>query len=70
VRDSVTGNLAPVDLPAEYGIQLADNDVIVGPGWASHADVVDSFHAFNTDRVYGTLVVRTKENPQWLPAAK
>lgn len=41
----------------EYGIQL-DGAVIVGPHWGSPADVIESFHAFGTNRVYGQLVVR------------
>lgn len=66
MRDPLTGALAPVAVDLEYGI-LLEEKVIVGPGWESVADVVDSFHAFGVNRVYGQLVVRTERDPQWLP---
>lgn len=54
----------------EYGIQLDTGSVVIGPDWESPAEVIDSYHGFGTTRVYGHLVVRTREEPQWRPAAR
>lgn len=53
----------------EFGIRLPSGIIVTGPDWASHADVVDSYHGFGTDRVYGQLVFRTDDNPhEWKEA--
>lgn len=48
----------------EYGIRLADGNVVVGPRWECVADVMDSYHGFGVTRVYGQLV-RRQDNQEW-----
>ena len=51
----------------EYGILLEDGKVIVGPDWGCVAEVMDSFHGFGSPRAYGELVVRSTDQPEWVP---
>lgn len=50
----------------EFAI-LLDGRAIVGPGWQSIAEVMDSFHGFGVNRAYGQLVSRSPTNPDWRP---
>ena len=40
----------------ELAVLLDSGAVVLGPGWTCVADVMDSFHGFGVNRVYGTIV--------------
>lgn len=52
----------------EFGILLDDGRVVVGPGWLGPDEVIFSYHGFGGGRVYGQLVTRDPNNPEWRPA--